>query len=434
MATSSQARYPKTFPVVLAGFTAFLDLYATQPLLPTFARTFGASSFTVSLTVTAATIAVAIAAPLVGRLADRIGLRRVIVASAFALAAATALAATSRNLTELIGWRFVQGLVTPGIFAVAMAYVHEEWPAARAGRATGAYVSGTVVGGFTGRALMGITAASYGWRIGFVLLAVLNVVAAVMLMLWLPHERRRGRSVVHAPGALAAHVRDPQLLATYAVGFCVLCSQVAMFTYITFPLAAAPFHLSPAALGWLFAVYLVGAVVTPISGRWIDAYGHRVALSIACALGVGGALLTLVPILPVVVCGLASFATAIFIAQASASAHVGVHAARARGLALGLYATCYYVGGTVGGALPSLMWNSGGWPACVAFIVAVQAAMLAIAWTLWGPRVSSSPGGGWPRRGGSSPECRAASAARRPPSLRSRAGGASPFRDPRDVW
>jgi len=126
---------PPTFAVVLAGFAAFLDLYATQPLLPTLARTFGASSFAVSLTVTAATMAVAIAAPLTGRLADRIGLRRVIIASAYALAAATAFAGTARTLPGLITWRFVQGLVTPGVFAVAMAYILEEWPPARAGRA-----------------------------------------------------------------------------------------------------------------------------------------------------------------------------------------------------------------------------------------------------------------------------------------------------------
>jgi MFS transporter, YNFM family, putative membrane transport protein len=48
---------------MFAGFAAFLDLYATQPLLPMLARTFHATSFRVSLTITAPTIAVALAAP-----------------------------------------------------------------------------------------------------------------------------------------------------------------------------------------------------------------------------------------------------------------------------------------------------------------------------------------------------------------------------------
>src|SRR6266478_4106119 len=98
------ARLP-TFPVVLAGAAAFLDLYSTQPLLPLLTRTFGASAFEAGLTITAPTIAVAIFAPFIGRLADRLGLRRVIVLSAWTLTLATVLAATSQNLHQLIFWR-----------------------------------------------------------------------------------------------------------------------------------------------------------------------------------------------------------------------------------------------------------------------------------------------------------------------------------------
>src|SRR3954464_11046903 len=127
---------PSLLAVVLAGFTAFLSLYATQPLLPLFQSVFGASHFAVSLTVTATTTAVALAAPFVGRLADAWGKPRVIVIAAFTLAAATILASTAATLNQVIGWRFVQGLVTPGVFAVTVAYIHDRWDPARAGRAT----------------------------------------------------------------------------------------------------------------------------------------------------------------------------------------------------------------------------------------------------------------------------------------------------------
>ncbi|HEX4346925.1 MAG TPA: MFS transporter [Vicinamibacterales bacterium] len=377
---------PKTFPVVLAGFAAFLDLYAPQPLLPTLQHTFGASSFSVSLAITAATTAVAISAPMVGRLADRVGLRRVIVASAYALAVATALVWTSQDLTQLVIWRFVQGAITPGVFAVAIAYIIEEWPAERVGRATGAYVSGTVLGGFVGRATTGYFASRYGWQTGFAVLAVANVVAAIGLTLTLAPERmRQRRAAAPIGGSVREMFRNPALLGTFIAGFCVLCAQLAMFTYITFPLAAPPFLLSASTLGFLFSVYLFGAVVTPISGHWIDVYGHRAVTTLAVAMGVAGALMTLTHVLWAVVAGLAIFASAIFIAQASASSNVGVHAAEGRGgLAIGVYATFYYVGGTIGGALPAPLWERFGWPGCVAFILVIQAAMLVTAWTLWG--------------------------------------------------
>src|SRR5262245_36938934 len=229
---------PRHFPIVLAGFTAFLGLYATQPLLPLLARMFAASHVAVSLTITASTTAVALGAPLVGRLADMIGRKRVIVGSALALALATGLAATSRSLPQLVFWRFVQGLCTPGVFAVTIAYIHEEWPGSHAGRATSSYVSGTVIGGFFGRAVTGAVGARLGWEAALVTLAAINLAAAAAVAVWLPRDR-----ALHDQRPSGGHrtsLRDllanRRLLATDAVGFCILFTQVAMFTYVTFHL------------------------------------------------------------------------------------------------------------------------------------------------------------------------------------------------------
>jgi MFS transporter, YNFM family, putative membrane transport protein len=381
-------------PVMLAGFAAFVDLYATQPLLPLLARTFHASRFAVSLTITAPTVAVALAAPGIGRLADTLGLRRVIVGSAFAIAIATALAATSTSLPQLIFWRFVQGLVTPGVFAGTVAYIHEVWPASHGGRGMAAYMTGTIAGGFTGRAVAGLVAADASWAASFVALGAINLGVAIALAMWLPSEplRRDGNAGSHnsgdadvfsGGGSLGKHLRNPQLIATYAIGFCILFTQVAMFTYVTFHLAAPPYSLSTVALGWLFVVYLVGIAITPFGGRWIDRYGHRTGLAMAMALGAAGALLTLAPWLAVIVAGLALCSSGVFIAQAATSSYIGAVTTRDRALAVGLYSTFYYAGGSVGGAAPSALWSKGGWPACVALIVLVQCVGVVISLTQW---------------------------------------------------
>ena len=387
----TRARLP-TFPVVLAGFAAFLDLYATQPLLPLLARTFDASAFQVGLTVTAPIIAVAIAAPIVGSVADRVGLRRMILTAAIALTIATALAATATSLTQLIIWRFLQGIVTPGIFASTIAYIHEIWPASRAGRGTAAYMSGTVVGGFTGRAVAGVVAADATWHEAFIALAILNGLVAAALWMWLPSERAAG-GTDHRPkpstgasakaGAVGALFTNRRLVATFGVGFCVLFTQVAMFTYVTFLLAAPPYRWSTVALGWLFVVYLLGAAVTPFSGAWVDRYGHRAGIASAMAIGGSGALLTLLPPVAAIVVGLALCATGVFIAQATTSGYIGAVTTRDRALAVGIYSTFYYGGGSAGGALPALFWSRGGWPACVALVVSVQLIGVAIAATQW---------------------------------------------------
>src|SRR5690242_12252452 len=108
----------RTAAVVFAGFCAFLAMFAPQPLLPMLARVFNVPPGRISLVVTASTLAVAIAAPFAGVIADRFGRKRVIVPAAFLLSIPTLLAATSQTFGQLLLWRFLQGVFTPGIFAV----------------------------------------------------------------------------------------------------------------------------------------------------------------------------------------------------------------------------------------------------------------------------------------------------------------------------
>ena len=83
------------------------------------------------------------------------------------------------------------------------------------------------------------------------------------------------------------------------------CSPlVATFTYVNFYLAAPPFGLSTAALGLLFVVYLVGAVVTPLPAAPSTAWATGSPSRWPSAGGVAGIALTLVRRLPVVLVGL----------------------------------------------------------------------------------------------------------------------------------
>ena len=65
--------------------------------------------------------------------------------------------------------------------------------------------------------------------------------------------------------------------------------------------------------------------------------------------------------------------------QTIATGYVTMIAKDGRSSAVGLYVTCFYVGGSFGAFLPGLAWDAGGWPACVALVVAMCAVMAAIA-------------------------------------------------------
>lgn len=376
--------------VTLCGVCAFLQLYCTQPLLPLFTRIFHASKTGVGLTVSAATLGVALSAPVFGALTERLPRKRVIVASLLGISIPTLLAATSATLAQLIFWRFLQGIMVPGVVAVLVTYIGEEWPPHRVALIMSFYVSGTALGGFLGRVGTGILTDWLNWRAAFLALGLASLAGAAAVAVWLPHGSPRAVHSTNsiAPPAFASQVqslfRSRRLVATFAVGFNVLFSLVGVFTWITFHLSAAPFRLSTTALSSLFFVYLVGLVVTPVAGYLITHVGLRAGIAGAIVCSMAGVLLTLAPSLAVIILGLALVSSGVFIAQTAAQSHLRVAApSGSRVAAAGLYMTCYYLGGTAAGVVPGAFWALGKWPACAGFIVAMQGVALAIALLGW---------------------------------------------------
>ncbi len=375
--------------VCVSGIFAFLNLYSTQPLLPLFSHIFHASEAMVGLTISASTLAVALAAPLFGAFTERLSRKRVIVFSVIALAIPTLLAATSPGLHTLIFWRFVQGLALPGIFATIITYVGEEWRRESIALAMSFYVSSTAMGGFLGRYISGIVADSLGWRWSFVVLGILTLIGGVMIARWLPRESPRPphHAVASAHGLRVAlsHFRNTRLLATFAVGFGMLFTLVATFTYVTFYLAAPPFRLSTVGLSNLFAIYLIGLAVTPLGGVLVTRVGMRRGILFAIGCCFAGELLTLSHSLWIVILlGLGLVCTGVFMAQSTAASYLRMAApSGARVSAVGLYLSCYYIGGTVGGVVPGWIWRFGRWPACVGLTEVVLLGILIAALAGW---------------------------------------------------
>lgn len=393
-ATTTAGRAGVLIALFVTGYSTFVNLYLTQPLLPRFREVFHASELMVSLTVSAPILAVALAAPFVGLLADTLGRKGVIVTAMLGLCLPSALAATATNLHQLIVWRFIQGLFIPGIITVTMAYISEESPHNAVGITMATYVTGTVVGGFSGRLIAGVCAAYASWRVPFLYLAVITLAGTLVTFFFLPRSTTfvRQKGTAASLGSFLGHLKNPQLLATYAIGFNVLFSQVAAFTYVNFYLADKPFLLGSAALGAIFAVYLIGGVTTPTAGFLLDRIGYRRTLRIAVGSIVCGSLLTLVHSLPVIITGLALSSTGVFACQSVASSYVGKAADGARSSAAGIYVALYYLGGTFGSIIPGFFWQQTGWPGCVALILGMQTIILLVAHYLWTDEKWHQPG------------------------------------------
>jgi len=85
----------------------------------------------------------------------------------------------------------------------------------------------------------------------------------------------------------------------------------------------------------------------------------------------------------VLVPGLAVMCVGLFFVQALAIGYIGVAAARARSSAVGLYVTCFYIGGAAGGVAPAWMWHHHGWPGVVGSLLVLMILMTITAVTTW---------------------------------------------------
>jgi predicted MFS family arabinose efflux permease len=371
--------------VAIAGFCAFINLYAPQALLPALAREFGVRAAEISLVMTAGTLAIALTAPFTGAIADVLGRKRVIAAATIAVSLPMMMVSFAADVQQIIFWRFLQGLALPPIFVVAVAYIGDEWPPAEVPGVAGLYTAGASLGGFSGRIVPGVLTDLIGWRAAFFVVAMLTLVCALVIALMLDRERHFVRSLGLGASArqMLKHLRNPQLLGFYAVGFGVLFNFIVSFTYVSFHLAAPPYRFSSTLLGAVFFTYLSGTATAPLIGRAVARFGARGFVLRLLAVWACGALLLLASSLYLIIAGLTLCAACGMLCQGVSTGAVTGTAKEGRSSAVGLYVTSFYIGGSVGAFLPGLTWETAGWPAAVAMVLVMLALMAAVVAWAW---------------------------------------------------
>jgi MFS transporter, YNFM family, putative membrane transport protein len=358
---------------------AYADMYVTQSILPVLSTEFGVGAARAGLTVSAVVLAIALASSFYGPLSDALGRRRVMAGATALLSVATLACAFAPSFGALVALRAVQGALVPGMTAVSVAYAGDRFGGRGLPSVVGGIIAASVVGGLLGRVLAGAIAAHGGWRAPFVVFSVLTAVAAVLLARGLaPGTARRSRGLGSAFGEMARHLRDPRLVGAYLVGASLFFGFIGTFTYLPFHLAAPPYGLPTGVVSSVYLVYAAGVVSSPVAGRLSGRIAPRTLIAIGLAIEAAGMAITLARPLAAVVAGLVVLCVGTFTAQAIAPAFVNVTARTAKGGASALYLTSYYVGGTLGSALPGLAYQDAGWPGVVgACLAATVLAMLA---------------------------------------------------------
>src|SRR5215469_6660923 len=164
-----------------AAIAVFADLYVTQPILPVLSQRFGVSAGTAGLTISVAVLMIAGISAAYGFLSDILGRKPVMVAACALLAVPTFLCAAAPTFKALLVFRALQGLLMPGVSAVAVAYLGDYYAGAELGPRVGGWIAASVAGGLTGRVGSGLIASWIHWRAPFVFFGAWTLVAAAAM-------------------------------------------------------------------------------------------------------------------------------------------------------------------------------------------------------------------------------------------------------------
>ena len=365
----------------LIGMFAFLQVYSIQAILPVLMADFSATEVQAGMVVGATILAIAIMSPFLGMLSDAVGRKSFVVGALLFLTLPTALIAQSTTIEWIGLWRFIQGLSVPGITVVIIAYIGEEFEGSSVTELMSFYVSGSVLGGFMGRFLLGHLHEFFGWRQAYYVLAILTLISALWVAKTLPSSKHFAanpnfRSAIQT---LGSHLVNRYVVTACLLGACVLFSLVGCFTFINLYLADTPYNLGTGALANIFAVYLIGVIITPLSTILLRRFGSARTIIVAVIVSMLGVLLTLATPLWLIVIGLGVMSSGVFVTQSATISYIAVNVKQGRSLASGLYYLFYYAGGTVGAWLCGLAYAYGQWQFTVWLLLFVQVLALLIA-------------------------------------------------------
>ena len=356
----------------LGSFVTFADLYSTQPIIPVFAKQFDVTPATASLTLSFSTGMLAICLLVVSFFSENID-RKKIMGMALTLSALLSICVVfTTHLNVIIAIRALQGVVLAGFPAIAMTYISEEFHPKSLGFVIGMYVSGSTIGGLSGRLIIGILTDFFSWKVAIGSLGVLSLVISFAFWFMLPAPKHTAHHVVSLPRfkqSLRNNVKNPNLLRLFFIAFFLMGSFVTVYNYIGIPLMDPPYNLSQTMIGFIFFIYLVGTFSSAWMGKLADRMNRKKVMFIGILIMACGAFLTVAPSLWVKISGLALLTFGFFGAHSIASSWVGLLADKSgKAQASSLYLLFYYAGSSVVGATGGLFLHQFGWKGVIVAI------------------------------------------------------------------
>lgn len=364
----------------LVGISAFGLMYAPQPVLVPIGREFGTSASTTSLLMSATTLGIALAVLPLGRMSALWGRARVLIGGLALVSVGGVVIAVAPWWWLIVLVRFGQGVGMAGVIVSAMAWVVDHALPGAVTRMGALYISGTTVGGMTGRILSGLISQWFdSWRFGILVTSVMLAAAGAGAHLLLPRTAPIPRPDRSRAAAAAPDPQRSRRHAMYAVGGIGMMVFSGIYTALAFRVAAPPFEVGTAVTGFLFLTYLSGTFTAAMAGRLAGRHSVAQVMAVSMVVATVGVLLSLVNNLATVIVSLLLLSAGFFAAHAVANATSARLSTDPSGAAA-RYALSYYLGSSAGAYVYGHVWDIAGWGWIVVLTLALTAVLAVWLW------------------------------------------------------
>ena len=179
-----------TIPVLMASLLHALNMSTAYVALPNMQGNLSASPDQIGWIITTFVVASAVGTVLTGWMANRIGRRRLFLASIAGFTVTSVLCGTATGFNELVIMRALQGFVSAPLLPVSQAIMLDAYPRRRHGFAMSIWSMGMILGPVIGPTVGALLTEWYDWRYLFFLNVPMGLLAFVGIVFTLPDADR----------------------------------------------------------------------------------------------------------------------------------------------------------------------------------------------------------------------------------------------------
>ncbi|HVW93469.1 MAG TPA: MFS transporter [Devosia sp.] len=267
------------FALALAAFSIGTTEFIISGILLPVSHDLGVSVPTAGLLVTGYAAGVAVGGPALGLLTGRLPLKLSILGVLAIFALGQLLCALAPSYGLLLAARLVSACGHGVFFGVASVAVAQSVPAERRGAALSLFVGGITVANILGLPAGTAIGNAFGWRVAFVCIALMALLAVLAVFLTLP-GKTAGEHEADAPLALQARqlIRQEVLCSYIAIAITMIGQlafgtfQVAILVNVTGidPVAGVPLYLLLGGAGAVAGIWLGGKGADRDIGRTLQ--------------------------------------------------------------------------------------------------------------------------------------------------------------------